>query len=232
MADSRRWGKGYMWVTWLSGLLAGSDVCEWAAWYRTHFRYAKLQREDGDLDSWKIQHDNMVRARVAALRGNGYVVDVEEDNEFKLEGQRATLAGKPDIVARKGANHAIVVDEKSGKRREKDRWQVLLYMYALPRLGLMIRPLHGQIEYRDGVVDISADDYTPEVHARILTTLQVVGGSLEPNRTPSPTECRFCDIAACPSSPGSNASPPTATDTGTPDRVAADCPRPSKRFRG
>jgi hypothetical protein len=33
---------------------------------------------------------------------------------------------------------------------------------------------------------------------RILSTLQLVGGELEPPRTPSVQECSFCEIAACP----------------------------------
>src|SRR4051812_5052232 len=128
--DSLR-DKNYIWVTWLTGLLAGSDKCEWACWYRSHYRFAKHESVDGDLESWKEQHDEMVGARVQALRRDAWQVNVEEANKFKLSGANGTLWGQPDIVAVKGRT-ALVVDEKSGQKLAKDEWQVRVYMFALP----------------------------------------------------------------------------------------------------
>jgi CRISPR/Cas system-associated exonuclease Cas4 (RecB family) len=193
--DEKRF-RPYIWVTWLTPLLAGADVCEWKAWYKAHFRYTKLAREDGDLDSWKIAHDAMVRAIVARLTAAGWKVNVEDQNAFKLEGERATLAGKPDIVAVKGAN-ALVVDAKSGQAKDADIWQVLVYLWVLPRLKFKI-PADGQVEYKGSTTRIQNAKLDVDASAKIRTLLQTVGGDLEPPRAPSANECKFCDIASCP----------------------------------
>jgi CRISPR/Cas system-associated exonuclease Cas4 (RecB family) len=194
VSDSKRW-KPYVWVTWLTGLLAGMDHCEWRLWYRAHHRYAKREVAEGDLDQWKIDHDQMVRARVALLQATGYTVNVEDENAFKLKGSTIELGGKPDIVAVKGANHAIVIDEKSGQQKMADRWQVKVYMYVLPRVGFRI-PLTGEVQYRATSVEIPPID--PKETAAIVSLMQMAGSSMVPPRTPSAQECAFCDVLHCP----------------------------------
>lgn len=205
MADDKRW-NAYVWVTWITGLLAGSEVCEWKTWYRAHFRYAKKER-GGDLDDWQIQHDGMVRARTSKLEAEGYRVTTEDQNQFKLKGSNgAVLSGKPDIVGvrtvgQDGAatgTESLVVDEKSGDERLSDQWQVLVYMFALPRLFLKSVPLRGEVEYRTKVVEIAPARLDVAARAKIVTTMQTVTGDMEPPRTPSAKECRFCDVLACP----------------------------------
>jgi len=29
--------SSYIWVTWITGLLAADKQCEWSAWFRAHF---------------------------------------------------------------------------------------------------------------------------------------------------------------------------------------------------
>lgn len=193
MGDSWR-GSVYIWTTWLTGLLAGSDKCEYAAWYRAHYRFAKIENVDGDLETWKEQHDEMVGARVKALRNDQHAVSVEEENKFKLSGENGTLWGQPDIVAVRG-HAAIVIDEKSGQKFAKDEWQVRVYMFALPRTGFKL-PLTGRVEYRgETFVDVPALDV--EQTAKIRSVLQMAAGDLEPPRTPSANECRWCNIKNC-----------------------------------
>lgn len=212
MDDSRR-SRPYIWVTWLTGLLAGGEVCEWKAWYKAHFRYAKREREDGNLDQWKIDHDGMVRRRVTQLQKDGWTVTTEYSNKFKLEGVNGDLAGQPDIVAVKKtvtpqpqpnefetvtAIAGLVVDEKSGQKKVSDVWQVLIYLWALPRLAFKSIPLTGEVEYRSSVTEVSSAMLDVKVRAKLQTLLQVVSGDLEPPRSPSSQECQFCDVDACP----------------------------------
>lgn len=196
--DKRREGKPYIWPTWITGLLAGTNACWWQAWYKAHFKYEKRRDDRGSvLDEWTKTHDAMVTARAKALTDAGYFVGVEDDNEFRLDGKIAVLSGKPDIVAR-GVGSALVVDEKSGKERDSDLWQVRIYLFALPIADEDFRGigLRGQVEYRNNrYVDV---DLGPVDGAHIANAVKIVGGEAEPARVPSARDCRFCDIVACP----------------------------------
>jgi hypothetical protein len=192
--------RPYIWVTWLTGLLAGLDKCEWKSWYKAHYRYAKRSGDDTfNLQEWTRQHDQMTAKRVEQLKCDNWTVQVEEQNSFRLDGSRATLSGKPDIIALRAAEkRLLVIDEKSGRPRESDRWQVLLYMFALPLVWANGWQVDGQVEYRGQSLDVSREQLTPEVSTQIVDKIVVVGGTEEPNRTPSASECRFCDIMNCP----------------------------------
>ena len=76
----------YVWVTWITKLLAGENHCEWAAWFRAHHTYAKAP-SDFDLAAWSAEHGAMVRERAAALRAEGLAVTVEGQNAFRLRGK-------------------------------------------------------------------------------------------------------------------------------------------------
>jgi hypothetical protein len=188
-------------VTWITGLLAGDDQCQYAAWVKSHYTYEKRVRDDGfDLATWKAQHAALVERRAVQLVNTGWTqVMVEDQNKFTLRGQATTLAGVPDLVATKDGILVRVSDAKSGQRRAKDIWQVLLYLFVLPmyhRLAEGSRSIEGEVVYTDGVqyVDPLAADH----RERIIRQIQVTGGSEEPKATPSARECGFCDIAECP----------------------------------
>ncbi len=202
MMDSPRNGKPYVWVTWITGLLSGMDACEWKAWYRSHYRYAKREREGGDLAAWQAEHDQMTSVRVDELKMNGWRVHVEEANAFQMRGKVATLAGKPDIVAYHDPTlRALVIDEKSGSPKPSDEWQVLVYLFALPIIGVMETingEVAGEVEYRGSSVHIPSARLDLSARTKIAWTMKMIGDMVAPKRTPSQKECAFCDIAACP----------------------------------
>jgi Holliday junction resolvase len=188
----------YIWTTWITGLLATDDSCRWAAWFKAHFTFTKVERDDSALTKWKAEHGDMVTARVAELRAEGWTVTIEEQNAFKQKGKKtgALLSGKPDIVATRGAD-ALVVDCKSGTRKDKDFWQVAIYLVMLPLVRPEIfggRRLVGELRYRDGALLIQPEEMTPDVRARISAQLLETGGLEPPDRVPSERECSFCDI--------------------------------------
>lgn len=88
----------YVWVTWLTKLLAGENHCEWALWFKSRHKYDKM--ESGfDLNRWTREHDEMVQWRATKLREEGHDVRVEDENGFRVEGKSGTtVAGKPAIV--------------------------------------------------------------------------------------------------------------------------------------
>ena len=55
-----------------------------------------------------------VERAAPAVGSRGYTVSTEGQNSFNLRGRSAVLAGKPDLVARRG-DEVVVVDAKTGK---------------------------------------------------------------------------------------------------------------------
>src|SRR5213592_1436851 len=149
---TRRNGKPYIYATWLAQLLGGKVTCLWSVWFKAHFRYTKFQTMAGDLVQWTKDHDEMMRLRVTELDEVGWTVTREEANEFKLEGEAATIAGKPDLLAVL-PKEALVIDGKTGKKRQSDWWQVWIDLYALPKARPDLvngRTLRGEIQYKTG----------------------------------------------------------------------------------
>jgi len=204
MSTTQRRGGSYIWVTWLTGLLSGDRRCTWAPWFKAHFKYDKVAAPSFDQAAWSSDHDDLVRRRVAELTADGWLVFVEDQNAFTLQGKVATLAGKPDIVAVRasdgdlnGDRLARVEDAKTGKPRHADFWQVLTYMLALPLTHEAVRGvsrLTGYVQYRDHVVTVQPEEFTPALRAKLIALIGLVGGPDSPTHAPSPRECGFCDI--------------------------------------
>jgi hypothetical protein len=194
MSEPRR-GKPYVYVTWLSALLAGSDRCWWRTWYQAIHKYAKLP-EDPEraafLAEWTKTHDAMTETRAAGLRAEGWAIKVEDEAAFKIRGAGGDLAGKPDIVAMKG-NDVLVIDCKSGRRRLSDHEQVRIYIFALRLLGR--GAVRGEVQYRDGREAVSYETADGERVAAAMRAVTNPEQTFKP--APSAYECGRCQIAAC-----------------------------------
>lgn len=193
MAATRRKGLPYIWVTYLSKILGGNR-CVFAPWFRSHYKFDKYEEMAGDLVKWNQDHTKLMKARKKALEAEGWTVMVEEDNEFCLRGHAALVAGKPDLVAVKD-DHVLVVDGKTGKQRDSDIWQVLLYLFAVPKS----RPdlpatLEGEVHYPHGDINLTPLELTPERLNEIVDLIKVVSGDTPPAKAPSRYECRACPI--------------------------------------
>ena len=200
MAERR--DSPYVWVTWITRLLAGEHHCEWAAWFRAHHKNYAKQPTDFDLAQWAADHADLVKTRAAQLQADGFTTTLEDQNKFTLKGASgAALGGKPDIVAKKG-DRVTVVDCKTGKQRDSDYFQVLTYMTALPSARYEFRGMEiaGEVAYKDRPIPVAAADLTAEVKGGIFKLLERVCGAVELQRVPSYSECSFCDISAvdCP----------------------------------
>lgn len=199
--------KSYVWVTWITKLLAGIDRCEWALWYKAnHPGYARVESRDFDLEKWTAEHDYAVLHRAKEMRDEGHVVQLENANKFSLTGEKSILGGKPDIFARSPLDLHKALDVKTGKEKESDRWQVKIYIFALPRVvhGLGSKRLIGILEYAtvtDGKIVsrfVEVPPMTVQEKAQFATVMQIASGDLEPPRSPSRVECQSCNIAGCP----------------------------------
>jgi len=194
MSDTPR-KKPYCWTTWLTKLLAGEDRCWFKAWYKVHHKYEKTPDEDrSKFEEWNARHDALTRKRAGMLKAQGYVVRLEDDAEFRLIGRQVDVSGKPDIVALRDGD-ALVSDAKGGQRKASHHWQVLFYMFALPLAWLQGHKLTGELVYPDSIEPVRALGI--EEKAAIVQAINRVGADIVPKANPSPSECRFCDVASC-----------------------------------
>jgi len=193
---AQRRTEPYIWVTWLTKLLAGEARCEWSAWYRAHFTdYDKLPI-DFDLARWTIEHNELVNERREQLLDGGYDVYVEEENAFKRRGKTGIfVSGKPDVLAIRDRT-GFVEDCKTGRPRTSDPLQVLVYMLLLPignpRCDKVT--LSGRVVYRTSSVDVPASGLDEGFRARFAELVHRVGDEKPLPKAPAWSECRWCDI--------------------------------------
>ena len=191
----------FVWVSWLSKLMAGEKQCEWACWFRSHYIWDKLP-SGLDLAKWTAEHAQLLRARRATLEAEGFTVYAEDQNSFTLLGQTGIeVSGKPDLVAIRG-KEAYVEDCKTGTPRHSDHFQVLVYLLSLPHIegpwkGLQ---LEGRIVYSNTVVDVPSSKIDADLKELFRQTVLTIGGPEPARKVPSWGECRYCDIsqADCP----------------------------------
>lgn len=197
MSFSKR-KKTYIWATWLAAALSGEKACEFSSWLKGNFTYTKVD-ENKDLSKWKADHARMVRDRVEKLRSEGWVVTVEGENKFTVRGKVADVGGQADIVAVRG-DEIVVEDCKTGKKKDEHFWQVVIYMALLPKVDsrfMAAKRIRGTVIYPDDATR-DVDGYEAEGETnRIFERIKELATAAEPPKTPSASECRFCDIADC-----------------------------------
>lgn len=193
MATPRR-GKPYIWVTWLSGLLGGQS-CTWSAWFKAHYQYEKFELNAEKLVEWNRDHSRFMRERRVELEAQGWTVSVENQNDFKYDGDVATVAGKPDIVARV-PGHTHIVDGKTGRERESDIWQVLTYLFLFPKCRRVEGDLSGEVQYQRGDkrVPVLLESLTDATRHDIVTMIKTIAAPTAPSKAPSKYECSRCNI--------------------------------------
>lgn len=188
-------GKPDVWASSISGYLAGEDSCLFKSWYQA--RHWVRSKGDFDKAAWIADHAVLLRARQQELVTAGVQVSIEDQNAFTLFGKSAKLTGKPDIVAIEDDPSVLVSDAKTGSRKLADRQQVLLYMYALPKVrpDFAGKTLRGELVYKDGRVEIGPQELTEEVVKQIGDTMQQIGFAMPPLKAPSERECGFCKLS-------------------------------------
>ena len=119
-------------------------------------------------------------AKVAEVRGNweeqGYAVFTEEQNSFVLRGKTAKLAGKPDLIVKRGES-GLVIDVKTGRPSPSHSVQVMLYMYAIPRSLGHHRGIafDGKVLYKDHEVGIPATAVDEKFASNVSDLILKVG---------------------------------------------------------
>ena len=196
MAQLRNDGP-YIWVTWLPGLLTGERSCEWASWFKAqHYGNSWARMPSGfDQTQWLLDHTALLNESRGTWESQGYSVLTEGQNHFALRGGSAVLAGKPDLVARKG-DEVIVVDAKTGKPSPSHNVQVMIYLYALPKALEQYRglALKGQVVYSDHVIDIPSEAVDEAFVRNTGQLISRLASETPARRVPTPGECQFREI--------------------------------------
>jgi len=186
----------YIWVTWLTKLMAGESQCEWSSWFRAHYKWDKAPG-DFDLAKWTTEHNELLHNRRNQLEAEGFIVYIEDQNSFKMIGKTGiNVSGKADIVAIK-EGEAYVEDCKTGNPKNSDHMQVMVYMLALPIVTTHCKglSLDGRIVYKDSIVEIPVFKIDDGLKTLFKNTVLTTGGNKPPKKVPSWGECRYCDIS-------------------------------------
>ena len=141
----------YIWATWLPRLLTGENSCEREVWFKAHHRNWTRTPSEFNQTQWMLDHTALLNERNTNWEVGGLDVDVEAQNRFELRGKSATLAGRPDLVARRD-DEAVIVDTKTGQENPSHVVQVMIYLYAIPRALEQYQnlKLRGQATYLGG----------------------------------------------------------------------------------
>ena len=189
----------YIWATWLTRLLVGEHCCEWGVWFKTHHITSSYEKvpDTFDLAAWQVVHTNRSREIRARLEAEGKAVLIESQNSFVLRGTSAALGGKPDIIATHGGCGTII-DIKTGKSSPAHTAQVMLYMYAVPKVLLQYKgmKLDGKVIYNDREVDIPAAAVNEVFVKNVADLIKRLASDEEPAKIANRIECGFCDITA------------------------------------
>src|SRR5439155_19232797 len=51
----------FVWITWLSRVMAGEQNCEWATWFKAHYENYDKAPSDFDTVKWNIEHTRQLR---------------------------------------------------------------------------------------------------------------------------------------------------------------------------
>lgn len=198
-STTRRFGKPYIWVTWLTGWLADDKRCAWQPWFRAHFKAEKRPDPTFDLDAWKADHKALRTAEAARLRAAGYIV--AEELPVKVEGASAILAGNVDILGIKYEEvfgpvvDAVIVECKTGQERASDLWQAITYSWAVPlTMPNLAGRLRAEVVYKSGARRaLTKEEVAPKVKD-LLDAIRLVAANEAPTHAPSFGECSRCDV--------------------------------------
>ena len=73
----------YIWVTWLSKLMAGEANCQWAAWFKAHHTDYGQVPGDFQLAAWTAEHTQLLDEVSKERAALGESIFREDQNSFR-----------------------------------------------------------------------------------------------------------------------------------------------------
>jgi len=191
--------KTFIWISWLSKLLAGETQCLFSAWFRANYSFDKLP-SNFNLAIWQMEHNQLVHKTRDKLELQGYIIYIEDQNAFKIETENYLISAKPDIVAVRDGEK-LVIDCKTGSSKNSDQIQVLLYMMYLPHDHQLLTteelrklPWEGRVVYKNNGTSVPSVMLTKSMIDIATKTIAKLSGECA-RKVPSERECRKCDIS-------------------------------------
>ena len=148
-----------------------------------------------------LNHTSLLNEKKSQWEARRQKVYVEGQNSFRLRGQSATLAGRPDLIVVR-SNDALIIDVKAGREQPAHFVQIMIYMYALPRALHQYQhaKLAGEIVYPTRTARVPMGSLHTQFKTDLGSLIRRIAADKPAARVPSEHECRFCDITAedCP----------------------------------
>ena len=194
----------YVWVTWLSRLMAGDVQCHWASWFRSHYMAYPKAPSDFQLATWTVEHNKCLDVMCQECSSKALTYFKENQNSFNVKRGDMTIGGKPDLVVLENDKSYTVYDMKTGQPRASDVIQVMLYMTFLPYTPsgrYKGKIINGCVAYKDtDKTLIPAQSLDTTFNKQITHFLNILDAPTAPQKVPSFVECQYCDItkADCP----------------------------------
>jgi predicted RecB family nuclease len=192
----------YIWVTWLSRLMAGEAKCQWAPWFRTHYTEFVKAPSDFQLAIWQAEHTQLLDKIVKERTALGEGIYVENQNSFKVPTSSGSMiAGKPDLVTIDKDGKRRVFDAKTGNPKQSDTIQLMLYMLLLPHVTMHAKQeFTGYLVYKTHTSEVPMSAIDSNFRGLVKHFLSILESETPPGRVSSRTECRYCEItrADCP----------------------------------
>lgn len=194
--------KTFVWISWLAKLLAGEIQCEFSCWFKSHYKYAKLP-SDFNLVRWTMEHNQLVHKTRDELEKQSYAVYIEDQNAFKIDIDGALISAKPDIIAIT-RDEKLVVDCKTGRSKNSDQVQTMLYMMYLPsshftsmdpNKTFAALPWQGRVVYKNNSIPVPSIALTKSFTSIVDETITKLSIENPARKVPSENECRRCDIS-------------------------------------
>ena len=202
--------KPYIWVTWLSPLLAGNSSCQFAAWFKAHWKGYEKQPSDFNSAAWNERHTTLLNEAQEWARAFKNYVTHEREKDIVVFGKYATVGGMIDLLVEL-TDCYLVIDAKGGQVKDKDVSQVKLYMYLLGLIkgvsGELLfadKPIKGVVYYASHNTPIPTSAIDQSFISRVNEQIRLTARPDPLPKDPSPRECKFCDItiADCPDRAG------------------------------
>lgn len=194
----RQRDEPYIYVTWLTKLLMGSNSCQWAPWFMAHYRDYEKMPSDFDSVQWKVDHTVMLDKIEAEYAQRFQRIRREKQNNFQyLGGSGAILSGTPDLVCFSD-KEVVIVDAKTGQQQDEHWAQMMIYLFCYPRVfstNVLDREVRGEIIYKDGTKQgVYTEELTDAFRQKLTSLLQTISSTEQPQPTPSYWECNYCKI--------------------------------------
>ena len=151
-----------------------------------------------DATEWQMKHTALLNETRAQLEADGKSVFTEGQNAFTLRGRSAALGGKPDLITVSG-DRGLILDTKTGQPQASHHVQVMLYMYAVPRVLQQYRGVKfdGKLVYADtDDVDIPNSAVDDTFVTNFSDLIKRVASTTPARKVPSRMECGFCNITS------------------------------------